>query len=152
MSGNPDRASQELRWALGGRLLVACQGSNRPSDRTSRQRTSLASIMDPRPPTTPHPDTKTTTSPDDTLSSPFYVAPNRRLTLSSVNAPVNTNNWRSFTGAFDSHVAPTLSFVNDFLSTLVLMPRSPCIVLLSLKTIALLARTRRNYKTEQLLL
>jgi len=41
VSGNPDRASQELRWALGGKISVACQGSNQPSDRTSRQRTSL---------------------------------------------------------------------------------------------------------------
>ena len=131
--------------------MVAYLEKQHVEHRTSRQRTSLASIMDPKPPTTPHPDTKKTTSPDDTLLSPYYVASNRRLTLSSVNAPVNTNNWRSFTGAFDSHVAPTLSFVNDFLSTLVLMPRSPCIVMLSLKTITLLVRTRRNVTTEKLL-
>ena len=75
--------------------------------------------MDLRPPSTPRPDLETIASPDDPLSSvtPFYIAPNRRLTLSSVNAPVNTNSRILFMGQFDNRVAPTLSSANDFLST-----------------------------------
>ena len=75
--------------------------------------------MDLRPPSTPRPDLETIASPDDPLSSvtPFYIVPNRRLTVSSVKAPVNINNRISFMGPFDSRVAPTLSSANDFLST-----------------------------------